>query len=83
MYKNLVLQYINFLKPQHIADYAKSKNISVTREEVLILYKFIRENYKELLESDEVLIKLKPQIRSDLYETIKKLYKENKTMYLT
>lgn len=83
MYKTLILKYIHLLTPEHVKNYAISNNISVTNEEVIIIYKFIRENYQELLDSDAVLVKLKPHIREELYQTIQKLYKENKAKYLT
>lgn len=45
----------------------------------MILYKFILENYKGLLNDTETIKKLKPLIRPDLYKRIEDIYIENKT----
>jgi len=82
LYKQLVLKYINMLSHEHIKTYASNNNIYVTDEEVQIIYNFIKNNYRELLESESALLKLKPYIRDDLYITIYRLYKENKAKYL-
>lgn len=38
-------------------------------------------NYNELIEKEDTLLKLKPLIREDLYKEIVKEYKENKVKY--
>ncbi len=83
MYKSVVLKYISYLRPEHVKNYAIEHHILVNDDEVIIIYKFIKEHYKDLLESDASLIELKPKIRDDLYETICNLYKENKAKYLS
>lgn len=82
MYKDLVIKYIHLLTPNHIDEYAKSNNIIISKEENLILYKFILENYKELLNDNRSILKLKPLIRDDLYNSIEKIYNENKAKYI-
>lgn len=82
MYKDLVLKYIHLLTPNHISEFAKSNNIIISKEENLILYKFILENYKELLNDNRSILKLKPLIRDDLYNSIEKIYNENKAKYI-
>ena len=63
--------------------YADSIHFPITDNESNIIYNFIKENYLEILESDDILIKLKPLIREDLYLKIIELYHENKTKYLS
>lgn len=78
IYKDIVLKYINLFKPQHIKEYAKANNIYVSDDEVMIIYKFILNNYKDLLNDANSITRLKPLIRSDLYKQIEFAYKENK-----
>lgn len=81
IYKELVKKYIKYLEPIHIKNYAEKKNISITNIEVNIIHNFIKCYYNELLESDSILIELKPLIREDLYKEVLKEYKENKAKY--
>ena len=81
IYKELIKKYINYLEPIHIKNYATTKNINISLEEANILHNFIKCYYNELLESDSVLIELKPLIREDLYKEVLKEYKENKAKY--
>ena len=78
IYKEQILKYIHLLAPEHIREFAKACDLYVSDEEVSILYKFILENYRELLENENSIVKLKPYIRKDLYYAIEKIYKENK-----
>lgn len=82
MYKELVLKYIHLLTPNHISEYAKNNNIIISKEENLIIYRFILENYKELLNDQNSIKKLKPLIRDDLYNKIESIYNENKAKYI-
>ena len=81
IYKDIIKKYINYLTPIHIKNYANNKNITISNEEVNIIYKFIKDYYLELLEDESILNKLKPLIRDDLYKEIIKEYKENKAKY--
>ena len=82
MYKDLVLKYIHLLTPNHIDEYARNNNIILSKEENLIIYRFILENYKDLLDNKESINKLKPLIRDDLYKSIEKIYYKNKAKYI-
>ena len=82
MYKDLILKYIHLLTPDHIDEFAKSNNIIISKEENLIIYRFILENYKDLLDNKESINKLKPLIRDDLYNSIEKIYYKNKAKYI-
>ena len=81
IYKDLIKKYINLLEPIHIKNYAENKNISITNNEINIIHNFIKTYYNELLESDSILLELKPLIREDLYKEVLKEYKENKIKY--
>ena len=81
IYKDLIKKYIKYLEPIHIKNYASNKNIYITNEEVNIIHNFIKTYYNDLLESDSILIELKPLIREDLYREVLKEYKENKVKY--
>ena len=82
MYKDLILKYIHLLTPDHIDEFAKSNNIIISKEENLIIYRFILENYKDLLDNKESINKLKSLIRDDLYNSIEKIYYKNKAKYI-
>ena len=82
MYKDLILKYIHLLTPDHIDEYARNNNIILSKEENLIIYRFILENYKDLLDNKESINKLKPLIRDDLYNSIEKIYYKNKAKYI-
>lgn len=84
IYKELIKKYIPKLTTDDIKNYAKSKNISLTDSETLIIYNFIKTNYMEILNgNEEKLLSLKKTLREDLYNTIINLYKENKNKYLS
>ena len=80
--KNLIDKYINFLTVDHIKKYSSSKNISITDDEAIIIYDFIKENYNDLLKNEDTVLKLKPYLREDIFEKVVSEYIENKTKYL-
>lgn len=81
IYKELIKRYINYLEPIHIKNYASTKNINISNEEVNIIHNFIKCYYNELLENESILLELKPLIREDLYNEVLREYKENKVKY--
>ncbi len=74
----MILNYVDLLTPNHIKQYATSKGIYVSDDECLILCDFIKNNSKELLVDESVLLKLKPKIRNSLYSEVVLLYQKNK-----
>ena len=83
MYKELVLKYIKNLTPADIENYAKSRNIILSNDEINIIFNFILKYYEDILNKNtEVFKKLKPYINDDLYNKIIYLYEENKNKYL-
>lgn len=83
IYKKIIENYINTtLNPSIIKDYASNNNFNISSSESIILYNFIKENYKSILNGNsEVLLKLKPLIREDLYEEVIKLYNYYKNKF--
>lgn len=83
MYKELALKYIKNLTPNDINNYAKSKNINLSNDEINIIFNFILNYYKDILNKNtSVFDKLKPKISNDLYNKIILIYEENKNKYL-
>lgn len=83
IYKKIIENYINTtLNPSIIKDYASNNNFNISSSESIILYNFIKENYKFILNgNDEVLLKLKKLIREDLYEEVIRLYNYYKNKF--
>lgn len=83
IYKKIIENYINTtLNSSIIKDYASNNNFNISSSESIILYNFIKENYKFILNgNDEVLLKLKGLIRKDLYEEVIKLYNYYKNKF--
>ncbi len=83
MYKELAKKYIKRITPQDIKNYASSINITLTNQEVNIIFNFLLKYYEDLLNKNTTVFnKLKPLIREDLYKQIITLYEENKNKYL-
>ncbi len=83
MYKELIKNWIPYLTPKLIYEYAKKIGISLTDSETTILYQFIIKNYSEILEGNEKsFIELKKQINPKLYTQLINLYNTNKEKYL-
>ncbi len=50
---NLISLYINNLSIQQINNFAKSKNINLSDDELFFVYDFIKNNYKNILANKE------------------------------
>lgn len=58
-----------------ILNFAKKNNISISTSESIIIYNFIKRNYKFILNGDDSYLKeLKNSLREDLYNKIIELY---------
>ena len=58
-----------------ILNFAKKNNISISTSESIIIYNFIKRNYKFILNVDDSSLKeLKNSLREDLYNKIIELY---------
>ena len=78
----MVYQYISYLTVEHIMDYAQKKNIALNLKDANILYQFIMDHYKSLLEYDGSIYKLKPLISEELFQKVNALYEENMKKYI-
>lgn len=83
IYKDLIIKYLNRLTISDIKNYAINKKIPISDNESQIIYDFIIENNKELLQgNNKMLSKLSGKIRDEVYENILRLYEENKGYFL-
>ena len=79
IYKELVRKYIIFLKPQDIINYAKKQKVDLSNDEVMIIYRYLKKYYNELLDKNtESFVILKKSLRSDLYNKLVELYNSYK-----
>ncbi len=63
------------MTPNDILTFAIKNNISVSSSESIIIYNFIKRNYKFILNGDDSSLKeLKKLLRDDLYNKIIELY---------
>ena len=63
------------MTPNDILTFAIKNNISVSSSESIIIYNFIKRNYKFILNVDDSSLKeLKKLLRDDLYNKIIELY---------
>ena len=80
IYKNLIENYINNMDIDDIKSFALKNNISISNTESIIIYNFIKINYKSILNGDESsFISLKQSLREDLYIKIMELYMHYKS----
>lgn len=81
IYKNLITNYIsNNLCIEDILTYASNNNIPLSKSDSIIIYNFIKRNYKNILSGDESSFRdLQSSISIDLYHKIMSLYKEYKS----
>ena len=74
-------KYINKLTIKHIKDYADNQGIILKNNEDVIIYNFIKNNYKKLYNekySEDIIKELKCSLSFDTYQKINQLYKEAK-----
>lgn len=82
IYKELIRNYIPYLKKRDLEKFANNNHISYTENELDIVYTFIQENYSLLLNKNEnVFSKLEGKISSSLYNNLLDLY-HNYKQYL-
>ena len=84
MYENIIKNYVSKLTLEDIKRYASIKNINANKEEMQIVYEFIKNHYDKLLSQDMLFIEnnLKNKLRPNLYNTLLNLYNEEKRKYL-
>ena len=83
MYNKLIENYVSTLTEQEIKAYIEKEGATATDQEVAIIHRFIKQNYKALLAPDgmEVLKTIKPYLSITLYEEIAKKYITTKNKF--
>lgn len=78
------MNYINNkLTVEDIIEYAAKNNTSLSSSESIIIYNFIKRNYKNILDGDESSFKeLEQQLDKNLYHKIINLYMNYKSKLL-
>ena len=81
IYKNIITNYVeNKLSIKDINDFAYKNSIPIKDSESIIIYNYIKRNYKLLLNDKNYdFSSLKAQISPNLYEEIIKLYMKYKS----
>ena len=76
IYKKIIENYVKTtLSPEIIIDYAYKNNFMLSSRDSIIIYNFIKRNYKFILNGDESSFKdLEQQLDKDLYKKIKELH---------
>ncbi len=83
IYKELVKKYINKLSIRDLEKFARMNNINYTKDELIVVYNFILNNYNELLDENiNVFLKIRDKISPELYKKLLNLYVEYKQKYL-
>lgn len=80
MKKELLKNYINKLTKEDIINYLSKECIPASTEEIDIIYKAIKNDYEEILETNfmSYISKYKLNINQDLYRTIIEKYNQYK-----
>ena len=83
MKDKLLKNYINNLKKEDINAFALNNNITLSNEELDIIYDTIKNDYSNLLygNHDKVFEKLKTKVSTDNYDKIIDLFFEYKKKY--
>ena len=83
MKDKLLKNYINNLKKEDINAFAVNNNITLSNEELNIVYDTIKNDYDNLLNGnhDKVFEKLKNKVSTDNYDKIINLFFEYKKKY--
>lgn len=80
---NMVERYINNLDINKVNDFAKSKNINLSNDELEFTYKFIKKNYQDMLRSNNLfdIDRYQNKYTPDNFNKIKKVYIEYYSKY--
>ena len=83
IYTELVKKYIENLSLSDLEKLAHYYHISYTKDELSVIYSFVKENYLELLNKNIIVFqKIKNRIHPVLYQQLFNLYMEYKQKYL-
>ncbi len=79
MNKNIIITYINKLKKEDIKTYVKKEGISLTNQELDIIYYNLKNNYEKILTNPlNEINKIKDKLNIDTYHKLIELYNKYK-----
>lgn len=76
----IITKYINKLTKEDIVKFATSQNITLTSNELDIIYNHIKNDYQTFLTKDPniILNQVKTEVREEVYNKIIELYNQYK-----
>lgn len=76
MNKLIILKYINKLSKDDIYLFGKKQGVILTRDEINVIYKYIKERYNEFLNGNQIQIfeEIKEKIKPKTYSVIIDLF---------
>lgn len=83
MFSKIINNYVSNLTKQDIIDYSIKENIELNNDEIDLIYKTIKSNYKDLLYGDSNIIfnNIKSRINPTSYNKLKSLFITYKNKY--
>ena len=79
--KNIIYEYIKRIKKEDIFSYGIKEKISLTSEEVDIIYDYITNRYDDIINNPlSVLLEVKNNIRKETYNKLLVLYDKYKLL---
>lgn len=83
IYKEIVRKYISRLSTKDLEEFAKKNNLVYTKDELLVVYQFIKYHYNDLLDENiKVFEEIRDKLSPTLYKKLLSLYIDYKQMYL-
>ena len=80
MNRLLIYEYINRLRYDDVVNFCNYKGISVSKNDLDIVYSYIKKDYKRFFKNPmEVLCEVKCKVSDDTFREIIKLYDKYKT----
>ena len=78
----LIKNYVSTLTKEKVEEFANSKNIHLSEDELVFVYRFITKNYEALYANPNIdFSKYKQYLSSENYDKIIKLINEYRTKY--
>ncbi len=83
MYRALIKNYISNLTPIQVKQFASSKHVTLTEEEVIYLTNFVKKNWETFLyqNPDPLFQEASKHVRPEIIQIAKKEFQEAKQKY--
>lgn len=80
---NIIDRYVSNLQISDVDNFARSKNVYLSAEELNFTYSFIKKNYKEIMSNPKMfdIDRYKSKFSSENFTKIKKVYTEYLSKY--